>query len=137
MTALRARCSDVILVIAVLLIARACHLVLLADAGCLRQEDLKKRSQLRPEIGLQVRNRRSLLKQIPLDCVSRSASPAPLRRDDSRRHEARSASTRARTSPKLSIESRGAETSWWEASVGSVIQTGRSARVRSGWRTMR
>src|SRR3954454_16420682 len=66
MTALRARCSDVILVIAVLLIARACHLVLLADAGCLRQEDLKKRSQLRPEIGPQVRNRRSLLEQIPL-----------------------------------------------------------------------
>src|SRR3954463_16635163 len=67
----------------------------------------------------------------PFGCVARSASPAPLRRDDSRPDEARSASTRVRTSAKLSIESRGGETSWWEAAAGSVIQTGRSARVRS------
>jgi len=44
---------------------------------------------------------------------------------------------RARTSAKLSIESRGEETSWEEAAVGSVIQTGRSARVRSGWQMTR
>ena len=44
---------------------------------------------------------------------------------------------RTRTSAKLSTESRGAETSWWEAAAGEVIQTGRSARVRSGWRMTR
>src|SRR3954467_10113176 len=73
----------------------------------------------------------------PFDCVVRSASLAPLRRAGSRPDEARSASTRARTSAKLSIESRGGETSWWEAAAGAVIQTGRSVRVRSGWRMTR
>ena len=89
-----------ILVIAVLLSARACRRVRLADAGRLRQEDLQKRGQLGPQLGPQVRNRRPLLEQIPLSCVVRSSSPAPLRRGDSRPDEARSASTRARTSAK-------------------------------------
>src|SRR5215218_11271486 len=66
MKALRARCSGVILVIAVLLSARVCCLVLLADAGRLRQQDLNKRGQLRPKIGLKSRNGRPVLEQIPL-----------------------------------------------------------------------
>src|SRR3954469_7184154 len=47
----------------------------------------------------------------PFGCVARSSSPAPLRRGDSRRDKARSASMRTRTSAKLSTGSRGAETS--------------------------
>ena len=39
---------------------------------------------------------------------------------------------RARNSAKRSTASRGEETSWWDAAAGAVIQTGRSARVRSG-----
>src|SRR5829696_4910568 len=66
MKALRARCSGVILVIAVLLSARVCCLVLLADAGRLRQQDLNKRGQLRPKVGLKSRNGRPVLEQIPL-----------------------------------------------------------------------
>ena len=99
------------------------------------RKDLQKRGQLRLKLGPQVRNRRPLLEQIPWLVSLRLTGP--LRRDDSRPDEARSASTRARTSAKLSIESRGEETSWWEAAVGSVIQTGRSVRVRSGWRMTR